>query len=575
MRSAQPASNGRELVVEDGSLTGAASASPVFLHEQLIGSRSDRRTRATLPPRRIYRARVTRDDNEWTPGHLEEVPEAVTAVRALVRGNEWVEWRPTTPVHAFVNGHIGLEEMHLEIPANEQVRLEVTGISASTKITVSGRSSSVSRMELVVDVPCHVEVASARVDLTRRANGRPRSRFEDLLCRNAEVNLGGGSAVRVRVVGDCSVSTSDADIGELAVRRGSKMKFQTGKNSTIERIKSYGSMENPEAPHIILASGSNLVADRCAELIVSIERDAHLSITSSCKASVLRGAGAVTLGGLAADVQFQAPIRLSTLSHSTISNASGNVVLERVENSTIVGRYDGVNSRPPGLEIVGIGQVSGLSRVTLDGVRFPISSEGLEVMSALAQHALQVTPAVHGALPGRRRVDRAPWARRWMSPEEILFNQIYAQELASLAEKKSTTGASRTILSWCAYRMRNLAAAGMVERTLLSFYRLIGYGERTGPALLTYFIIALSCTLVSEAGRPVDLGDDGVRQFGGDLMAWLITPLHLLDLTESTAFPGDLPRPVEVIFRVIIAIPFVTGVLALRKYAKQRASAEG
>lgn len=542
-----------------------------------LGSRLQ--IRAAVRPldrlRHIYRACVTRDDNEWIPGHLEEVPETVTSVQALVRGNTWAQRSPTSPVHTYVSGHIGLEELRLEVAADEQVHLKVTGISSSTKITVVGQGSSKSRMELVIDVPCHVEVSSARVDLSRLASGRPRSRFEDLLCRSAELNLKGGSAVRVRVVGVCVVSTSDADIGELAVQRGSKVKFTTGNNSTIERITSYGPTDDPDAPHMIVASGSDLVAQRCAELIASIERDGRLAITVSCEKSVLRGAGAVTLGGLAVGVQFQAPLRLSTLSHSTISNASGSVVLARVENSTIVGRYEGRDSRPQGLEIVGIVDASGLARVTLDGVRFPRSSEGLEVISALAQHSLQVTPAVlRGALPGRRWTDRAPWARRWMSSEEILVNQIHAQELASLAEKKSTTGASRTILSWCAYRMRNLAAAGVAERTLLSAYRLIGYGERMAPALLTYVVIALACTLVSEAGRPLDVSDDGLRQFGGDLLAWLITPLHLVDLTESTAFPGNLPRSVEVIFRVMIAIPFLTGVLALRKYAKQGASAE-
>jgi len=113
-----------------------------------------------------------------------------------------------------------------------------------------------------------------------------------------------------------------------------------------------------------------------------------------------------------------------------------------------------------------------------------------------------------------------------------------------------------------------LQTTGKTERFILAAYRLIGYGERPMPAFILYFVVALLMAMLSLRDESLALTISGIKHFLTVVTGWLVSPLHLLNLTEDKDSIVHFNQPWDTFARLLIAAPFATGLLALRKYVK-------
>lgn len=209
---------------------------------------------------------------------------------------------------------------------------------------------------------------------------------------------------------------------------------------------------------------------------------------------------------------------------------------------------------------------------SLVNVAFTADLAGITVLSALAGPARHVAPLVHDGLPGMRlpeggTVTAFGWRR--VEGESALTQAEFARALSSLAGLKGAPASARAQLAWCRYRMRNLTAPTRNERLLLSAYRLIGYGERlTAPLLMLGCLIVLMNQL-ALLSSPISLSASGLWHWLRGLLDWAITPLHLLRLTEPQELAGAFAQPWDTLARLVLAVPFATSLLILRKYVKE------
>lgn len=202
-------------------------------------------------------------------------------------------------------------------------------------------------------------------------------------------------------------------------------------------------------------------------------------------------------------------------------------------------------------------------------VILPAGLVGRRVLDVL-EGAYQFTPSVK-KIPGR---DQTLLARvlgrrqtRYTGDREVR-RQLYedaefVRELSVLCRKKGTPGSVATTVGWCAYRLRHLKARG-VERLALSVYRMLGYGERPLPALITWLCLSLALAgpVLAADGAKFDwTGVDLILSEAGRLA---LGPLAGL-LRGGNLSGGDLA---EIAARALTSIPLVTGALALRNYVK-------
>jgi hypothetical protein len=145
----------------------------------------------------------------------------------------------------------------------------------------------------------------------------------------------------------------------------------------------------------------------------------------------------------------------------------------------------------------------------------------------------------------------------------------YTEVLSDLADAKGAPSSVRSDLAWYRYKLRNLTAPQTWERRLLTAYGLLGYGERFSPPARLYLVVAATAAILSLLGRPIELSVDGFITVGHSYVDWLMTPLHLLQLGEGSAPQFELPQYLDQVFRALIAIPFVTAALTIRKLVKR------
>lgn len=209
-----------------------------------------------------------------------------------------------------------------------------------------------------------------------------------------------------------------------------------------------------------------------------------------------------------------------------------------------------------------------LRGTTLRGVRLSDDSGGRRAIHDLAEAAV-VEPRLHH-LRVVSRAWRRPFGRRKLIGdvgERAVDDATYfAQELAGLLDRKCSSGALRTRSTWAAYRGRQLNA-GPSERFALGMFRLVGYGQRAGPPALTWLVAALVATLAILAIGPerLQLPVSVVELF----LNLLLAPLFLLrlagDLDATMIGLADLTL---MLFRTIVAVPFVFTLVAIGRYLR-------
>lgn len=201
----------------------------------------------------------------------------------------------------------------------------------------------------------------------------------------------------------------------------------------------------------------------------------------------------------------------------------------------------------------------------LDNFHLPSGPERREILAALGE-AYHLNPATSD-IPGSDIAYHLPrpWLARTKHPllERLPEDVEFIGELARLAHDKGAPGSTRTRIAWCAYRVRHLGTDNRWERLVLAAYRLLGYGERPLPAFATWLALAaLIAVMKLHSGFGWSLMSSKVllsailHEAFGPVGAILRTGSPTTELWES-------------VLRAIIAIPLVTGTLALRNFVKQ------
>jgi hypothetical protein len=283
----------------------------------------------------------------------------------------------------------------------------------------------------------------------------------------------------------------------------------------------------------------------------------------------ISGDGLVSVEGFAHGITFRGLPRLSLSPYSQVIDAAGPVRLHNAPHAHLAGRVGrGLSSRD-GIEIEGIyGQVEGVSLVNFS---VPLSWVATEVFDTIRKNAILATALLHPDLPGMRDtvkswITKPRLRRRNVDPVEL----DYASAISGLSHIGNSPASVRTKLAWCAYRIRHLQTIGKAERFILGAYRLIGYGEWLMPAFILCFFFALSMAMVYLylSGESLTLTVAGIKHFLIVVTGWLVSPLHLLNLTGEKEGAVHFAEPLDTLVRLLIAAPFATGVLALRKYVK-------
>jgi hypothetical protein len=177
-------------------------------------------------------------------------------------------------------------------------------------------------------------------------------------------------------------------------------------------------------------------------------------------------------------------------------------------------------------------------------------------LDPLPDHLPGAGPAYH---------ERRPWRWRLDADRERALSQDaeFVRELARQAREHGAPGSTRTLVAWCAYRLRHLASGSWWERRALDGYRLLGYGERPGPAFLSWIVLAAVCAGATLGFTP-DPTADGLLRFLGAAIQQALGPVGSL---FGTGTPDA--EWWTYALRTLVAIPLITGALALRNYVKQ------
>jgi hypothetical protein len=297
-------------------------------------------------------------------------------------------------------------------------------------------------------------------------------------------------------------------------------------------------------------------------LNLTLSRGVELRIVREAVSLSIGGAGSVRFfaGATGQDIEMKG-IRLWVDEQAVLTELTGQATLGHAPRAHLIG------SPRVGFRLVDILLPTNhpLEGAVLQDIEIPPTVRGRQQL-AYVEEASHFTPYIR-RLPWRYR---RPFARRrrqgWTTPIDraALANESeYTRTLARLAATKGAPGSVRTQLTCAAYRLRNLTAATTTERGLLSAYRCIGYGERAMPAVGVWLLAALLAIPVGQ-GFNLDTSVTGIRHLIELWWSYVLSPLHLLHLGGSDGTAGTR----ELAARVLVAAPFVTAVLATRKYVK-------
>jgi len=210
---------------------------------------------------------------------------------------------------------------------------------------------------------------------------------------------------------------------------------------------------------------------------------------------------------------------------------------------------------------------SAVAGSSFEYVRIPVSPRGCQILLEF-ETLSQFTPGVQDLPTVTRRVAIADLFRKRkrvaVSSDRAIQTQ-YTRLLSRLANTKGSPASERTRVVWAAYCMRTSTAQTRSERALLTAYRMLGYGERPGPPLVTWLATAMILAPTGPRRGPMlDPSLELTRRLLHNWCDYLLSPLHLLNLAGGVSAPG----PFLTVTRTLVAIPFVTAVLAIRRFVK-------
>lgn len=158
--------------------------------------------------------------------------------------------------------------------------------------------------------------------------------------------------------------------------------------------------------------------------------------------------------------------------------------------------------------------------------------------------------------------------------EHLLDCAYFYKELDVLVAEKCGAGAIRSKVAWDRVRAQHLIS-GRVERWMYAGFRLLGYGQRPLPPLLTWLVMGFVTALIAQW---MSLSD--VHAYtGGFLPLWihvLFTPFVLLRFASETqvadydflAGLGPLQRQMILLLQVLVVAAFGFFLVGLRNYLR-------
>ncbi len=331
-----------------------------------------------------------------------------------------------------------------------------------------------------------------------------------------------------------------------------------------------------------LAKGSHLDIYEISDSYIRPDAQTKLRLISVARRVAVQGPSEVIIEGVAEDLAFLPKILPKTKSRynptqlrletgAIVQNVKGAIRLVSARNAQIIG------NDAEGLEIDSIDNLeedaNSIDGLVLRNFRTPVTLKGLQSIAAITAGAAVAVPVLHPELPGQSpKLERARALEDGRAGSHLRAD--YAAAIARLGGTKGAPGSVRTKLNWLDYRMRQRTAKGKTEKITLWLYSFLGYGERPGRPLALAGATAAICCVVGliDSPREWDVSPSGTWNVFTYFMEWLASPLHVFRLdrdelplgSSGWAFAG----------RVAVAVPAITGFLALRKYVKRTDSTE-
>jgi hypothetical protein len=361
----------------------------------------------------------------------------------------------------------------------------------------------------------------------------------------------------------------------LDMKAGSEILVNVDGRSSIGRLDASSGSHFPR-PDLTLLGDSVLRVESAELSRVYLTENAQLSLLEDAGPISILGSGKVEVWRSANGLKFDGTaLSLHMMRYSQVIEAAGSVRLYSGPHARLTGRAAGGSFQRNALKLREIndepGAVTGMSLINFS---VPVSLQGIQMLNIIKENAILATPLLHNGLPGMRdtlksRAHRCWVARRRLRPRKVeALEMDYASAISGLSHIGNSPASVRTKLAWCTYRIRQLQTTGKAERSILATYRLLGYGERPMPAFILYFAVALLMAMLSLSDESVTLTISGIKHFLTVVTGWLVSPLHLLNLTEDKDSIVHFNQPWDTFARLLIAAPFATGLLALRKYVK-------
>ena len=312
------------------------------------------------------------------------------------------------------------------------------------------------------------------------------------------------------------------------------------------------------------SSDPTLVVGEIRDLkVVLSARHLTLEVIKEARNLVIHGPGTIALGaGAAGDNVLITKAGLACGAEASLSNLSGNLHLSTCQGAQLAGGLDGfliLGDRRPDRRSQ---EPADWSESILTGFRLPHGLAGRRLVSKLTAcyHVNPSTQDVPGWSSSFRLRHLGSWLQglRKANDSSVGLDAEFVRELARVAKERGAPGPARTKLGWCSYRLRHQGSSG-VEWLGLAGYRMLGYGERPLPALTTWLVLSLGLTGVALVTTS--------NGFGPTFGAMSLGPLAGLmrvggsDATELGAAPW-------LVIRALLALPLITGLLALRNYVK-------
>jgi hypothetical protein len=260
--------------------------------------------------------------------------------------------------------------------------------------------------------------------------------------------------------------------------------------------------------------------------------------------------------------------------HAVCTELAGEFTLGRVCGAHLEGGTDGFAIS--GLEPAEPGGDSPVKNAVLRGFRVPDGLAGRTLLAELDE-TFHLDPDT-SQLPGTSSEFKLLAAIGKRNPRGIFLggpppgtpdgelrqNAELVRELRRLAVTKGAPGSTRSTIGWASYRLRHATTSGFAERSALSGYRVLGYGERPGPALVTWLLLTVVGAAIISRNRPWDPTFGGVWRFLGEMLDQAAGPLAAVMRSGAPS----ATEPYEYILRALIAIPLITAAIAFRNYVK-------